>query len=708
MSFEVKKRKLQTQPPEVQKLLIGDNMDYRNIEIVQSNKPLILSPDLGIIVEKFNPLYEIAFEFLMCVAEPISRSELIHEYVLTQMSMYTAMVLQYSADDIIRLLDLLSKNKVPQRMEQFIRHHTNNIGQAKFFLQDKSYYIDIGETVLNQIMMNLQDKNSLQEVIQEEQIIHNIQVNPQLKNFEQQIELKEADIEQMAKEIDTFKDWLAQDKIQTIKFKRFRIVGDYFDVAQALIRSSVPLIQEYDFTKEKQKLDINLKPSTKPRLYQLRAAKTVIMGDYAKSGLIVLPCGAGKTLVGVLCMSLIKSSTVIICDSNVSVEQWKREIEGYTTIDNRRIIRVTGFAKDKWQGEQPIVILTTYSWLIAQFRNNSSSTKTVWNQISEVSWGICIVDEVHRLPAVQFQNVLKQIKCAIKIGLTATLLREDQKLDNLYFMIGPKLYEENLIDLMTQGFLAKPHIIEIQCDMPPIFLQEYQTKNNMTVRQLLHTGNPGKYKALQFLIKNHEMLGHKIIVFCDSLLILNYYALLLGYPVIDGDLNTDEKNKIFSIFKNSNEIKTIFVSRVGDTGIDIPSASVGIEIGYLGGSRRQKVQRLGRVMRPKQNTNHEIQAFFYSLASKDTTESEYSYKRQKYITEQLGLNTELILEGDLPYNKNPQKYKYIKQMNEMDLLEQIMLSSNDLTNKVIDQIEEEVQVVTNTFSQEFGGVYKFQ
>lgn len=103
---------------------------------------------------------------------------------------------------------------------------------------------------------------------------------------------------------------------------------------------------------------------------------------------------------------------------------------------------------------------------------------------------------------------------------------------------------------------------------------------------MLHTGNPGKFKALQFLIKNHEMLGHKIIVFCDSLLILNYYALLLGYPVIDGDLNTDEKNKIFSIFKNSNEIKTIFVSRVGDTGIDIPSASVGIEIGYLGGSRR--------------------------------------------------------------------------------------------------------------------------
>lgn len=155
-------------------------------------------------------------------------------------------------------------------------------------------------------------------------------------------------------------------------------------------------------------------------------------------------------------------------------------------------------------------------------------------------------------------------------------------------MIGPKLYEENLIDLMNQGFLAKPYIIEVFCDMSPIFLKEYKERSH-NIRQLLQTGNPTKFRTLQFLIKNHEMLGHKIIVFCDSILVLNYYAQKLGYPVIDGDLNTDEKNKIFGMFKNSNEIKTIFTSRVGDTGVDIPGACVGIEIGYLGGSRRQKV-----------------------------------------------------------------------------------------------------------------------
>lgn len=162
-------------------------------------------------------------------------------------------------------------------------------------------------------------------------------------------------------------------------FRKFKILGDYFILTEALINTYVPLIQEFDYHAVPLALDINLK-NVKPRIYQQRTLKNFIIKDKARSGIVVLPCGAGKTIVGIMCIEQMKCSTLIICDSNVSVDQWRKELEKCTTVDNRKIVRITGYVKDKWMGEMPVIVLSTYSWLIAQMTPNRSDSP-MWSMI---------------------------------------------------------------------------------------------------------------------------------------------------------------------------------------------------------------------------------------------------------------------------------------------------------------------------------------
>ncbi|KAL7174424.1 hypothetical protein ACSBR2_033642 [Camellia fascicularis] len=249
---------------------------------------------------------------------------------------------------------------------------------------------------------------------------------------------------------------------------------------------------------------------------------------------------------------------------------------------------------------------------------------------------------VHVVPAHMFRKVISMTKSHCKLGLTATLVREDERITDLNFLIGPKLYEANWLDLVKEGFIANVQCAEVWCPMTKEFFAEYLKKENSKKKQALYVMNPNKFQACEFLIRFHEQQrGDKIIVFTDNLFALTEYAMKLRKTMIYGATSHMERTNIVEAFKLSQDVNTIFLSKVGDNSIDIPEANVIIQISSHAGSRRQEAQRLGRILRAKGRLQdrlaggkEEYNAFFYSLVSTDTQEMYYSTKRKQFLIDQ--------------------------------------------------------------------------
>ena len=229
-------------------------------------------------------------------------------------------------------------------------------------------------------------------------------------------------------------------------------------------------------------------------------------------------------------------------------------------------------------------------------------------------------------------------------------MREDDKIDELNFLVGPKLYEANWMDLAAKGHIATVQCAEVWCPMTPEFYKEYLREKSRK-KMLLYCMNPNKFQACQFLIAYHENRGDKIIVFSDNVFALEAYAKKLVKPYIHGGTAQIERMRILQHFQHNPQVNTIFLSKVGDTSIDLPEATCLIQISSHFGSRRQEAQRLGRILRAKRRNDEGFNAFFYSLVSKDTAEMYYSTKRQQFLIDQ-GYSFRVIthLEGqqDLP------------------------------------------------------------
>jgi DNA excision repair protein ERCC-3 len=236
---------------------------------------------------------------------------------------------------------------------------------------------------------------------------------------------------------------------------------------------------------------------------------------------------------------------------------------------------------------------------------------------------------VHIVPAIVFRKVLGIIKTHCKLGLTATLLREDRKIGDIGFLIGPKLYEANWLDLEQIGFLAMASCAEISCSMPRQFFRYYLNESN-SIRQILCALNPNKARICDFLIKYHEKRGDRILVFSDNVFALRSYATKMMKAFIYGATGSIERIKILKNFQN-HEGQTLFISRIGDTSIDLPEANVILQISSHYGSRRQEAQRLGRILRPKIKSR---KAYFYSLVTSNTEEMFYATKRQQFLISQ--------------------------------------------------------------------------
>ncbi|KAF5094135.1 hypothetical protein D0Z03_002174 [Geotrichum reessii] len=435
-----------------------------------------------------------------------------------------------------------------------------------------------------------------------------------------------------------------------------------------------PVLEEYDFRNDARNvdLDIDLKPSTQIRPYQEKSLSKMFGNGRARSGIIVLPCGAGKTLVGITAACTIRKSVIVLCTSSVSVYQWRQQFLQWCTIQPENVAVFTSENKEKFQGDAGLVV-STYS-MVANTRNRSHDSQKMMDFLTSREWGFIILDEVHVVPAAMFRRVVTTIAAHAKLGLTATLLREDDKIDDLNFLIGPKLYEANWMDLSQKGHIANVQCAEVWCPMTAEFYQEYLNVNARK-RMLLYIMNPSKFQACQFLIDYHEKRGDKIIVFSDNVYALKAYALKLGKPFIFGSTPQQERMLILKNFQYNDNVNTIFLSKVGDTSIDLPEATCLIQISSHYGSRRQEAQRLGRILRAKRRNDEGFNAFFYSLVSKDTQEMYYSTKRQAFLVDQgyaFKVITHLHGMEELP------NLAYSSARERRELLQEVLLQNEEM------------------------------
>jgi len=311
----------------------------------------------------------------------------------------------------------------------------------------------------------------------------------------------------------------------------------------------------------------------------------------------------------------------------------------WTNLQDHNIARFTADAREEFEGEAGVAI-TTYT-MVAYSGRRADAAARVMEQLSSREWGLLILDEVHVVPAAMFRRVIGIVKAHAKLGLTATLVREDALIADLNFLIGPKLYEANWLDLTRAGHIANVQCAEVWCPLTKEFAREYLRPENSARRPLLHAMNPAKFRACALLVDYHERVRRdKVIVFSDNIFALREYAVRLRRPFIYGGTPHAERTRVLARFKTDPALNAVFLSKVGDNSIDIPEANVLIQISSHAGSRRQEAQRLGRILRAKRPRGggppppDEFNAFFYSLVSTDTQEMYYSAKRQQFLIDQ--------------------------------------------------------------------------
>ncbi|OIR58268.1 MAG: transcription factor TFIIH complex ERCC-3 subunit [Amphiamblys sp. WSBS2006] len=573
-----------------------------------------------IFAETFTPEFPLTQEFLGVVAEPLSRPKHIHEYHITQYSLHAACALGLGAEKIIAGLAHLSKTPVPDKIKTAIQAAADTYGRVKIVLTHNRHFIESDYPETLRLLRDDDVLRASQKRVSER------------KEPERKMTKIEREKHRLRRELADTPE--AERSTPLEAENRIEIDRDSLeDVRKRCIDLEYPVLEEYNFKQDTTtpSAEIHLRPTTLIRDYQEHSLRKMFVGDHARSGIIVLPCGAGKTLVGIAAACTIQKSVLIICTSGVSVEQWRKEFLKYTAIDPQNIARFTSESKERTCMTSQIII-TTYNMLLYS-KERSANTTRILDEIYSRQWGLLILDEVHVVPARTFRNVLTAISVHCKLGLTATLLREDEKIEDLNFLIGPKLHEANWHDLATRGHIAAVACTEFWCPMPACFYREYLQETPKR-RRLLYMMNPTKFSVCKHLIEKHERQGDKVIVFSDNLFALKRYAIRLKKPYIYGPTSQPERLLILSEFQKNPKVNTIFLSKVGDTSIDIPEANCLIQISSHYGSRRQEAQRLGRILRAKKMPVGGHNAFFYSLVSKDTAEMYYSARRRQFLIDQ--------------------------------------------------------------------------
>ena len=548
--------------------------------------PLIVQSDRTVLLEVDSPLYEGARDALATFAELEKSPEHIHTYRITPLSLWNAAAAGMEVGAILDALDEYTKYDVPQNIIAEIIDYVSRYGRVKLM---KSAALNPNRAGDNDLVLHAEDPVLMAEITHSESV----------KNL-------------LGKSIDP----------QTVSVP-YQVRGH---IKQALIKIGFPVEDLAGYVSGSH-LDIAHRPVTLSgspfdlRDYQRDAAEVFHLGGDVRggSGVIVLPCGAGKTIVGLGILFETQCHTLILSTNTIAVRQWIDEFLDKTTIAPEDIGEYTGDRKEI----RPITV-TTYQ--ILTYRKRKSEDFVHLGLFSEMDWGLIIYDEVHLLPAPVFR-MTAEIQGKRRLGLTATLVREDGREDDVFSLIGPKKYDVPWRELEAQGWIATAECTEIRVDLPEHLRMNYAVAS---ARQKFRIAseNPDKFPIVCELIERHE--GDQILVIGQYIEQLKGIAASLKAPLIMGQTPNLERGKLYEQFRQGN-IKLLVVSKVANFAIDLPDANVAIQISGTFGSRQEEAQRLGRILRPK--TDGSL-AHFYSIVTRDSRDQEFAINRQLFLTEQ--------------------------------------------------------------------------
>lgn len=539
--------------------------------------PLIVQGDHTVLVEVDSPRYDEARDHLARFAELVKSPEHVHTYRITPLSIWNATAAGVSADQIAASLREYAKYDIPGHVLAEVREYAGRYGRLKLLRNDNNLRLIAAEPALA------------------EEIWHHQEARKHLASRDDPVTFCV---------LPAHRGWLKQ----------------------AMVKIGWP-IEDLAGYVEGQALDIALRSPTtqgipfRPRPYQQEAMDIFHAGGRVTggSGVITLPCGAGKTIVGMGVMARTLASTLILATGTTAVRQWIREILDKTTLDPDQVGEYTGLAKEI----RPVTV-TTYQ--ILTHRRAREEEFTHFRLFEERDWGLIIYDEVHLLPAPVFRATA-EIQARRRLGLTATLIREDGREDDVFALIGPKKYDVPWKVLEGQGWIATAACTEIRLPLPAELRMAYAVTDRR--RKLRFASeNPGKLDVLRRILARHA---------ADPTLIIGTYvehlqriAAGLRVPVITGQTSNRERERLFDDFR-AGRLQVLAVSKVANFAIDLPDAAVAIQVSGTFGSRQEEAQRLGRLLRPKPGTN---QAHFYTLVTRETLEQDFAMKRQRFLTEQ--------------------------------------------------------------------------
>jgi DNA excision repair protein ERCC-3 len=355
------------------------------------------------------------------------------------------------------------------------------------------------------------------------------------------------------------------------------------------------------------------------RDYQTEAAEAFVGGNLPGNGygIAVLPCGAGKTIVGMKAMEMLQTSTLILSTNVAAVHQWIDELLDKTSLTEEQIGEYSGETKR-------IRPVTAATYQIITWRPDKNAPFPHFNLFHGENWGLIIYDEVHLLPAPVFR-VTAELQSTRRLGLTATLIREDGREDDVFSLVGPKRYDVPWKELEQKGWIAEASCYEIRVPLPEERKIPYAAADKRQKFRIA-SENPLKTEIVKQIIANHR--EDPILIIGQYLDQLREIAGELDVPIITGQTPNKKREEIYGRFKRG-ELRIIAVSKVANFAIDLPDASVAIQVSGTFGSRQEEAQRLGRILRPKERNS-----FFYSIVSRYTTEESFGTNRQKFLTEQ--------------------------------------------------------------------------
>ncbi|HMS15658.1 MAG TPA: DEAD/DEAH box helicase, partial [Planctomycetota bacterium] len=357
------------------------------------------------------------------------------------------------------------------------------------------------------------------------------------------------------------------------------------------------------------------------RDYQESAAQSFYAEgtDRGGAGVVVLPCGAGKTVVGIRSMELFQVQTLILTTNRSSVSQWRRELLQKTTLREDQVGEYTGDAKE-------ICPVTISTYQILTWRKSQEDPFVHFDIFSRANWGLVIYDEVHLLPAPVFR-VTAELQARRRLGLTATLVREDGKEDEVFSLIGPCRYELPWRVLEKRGFIAEARCVEVRVPLPKEQSLDYDMADQRHKIRIA-AENPAKVGVVEALVKRHA--ADRILVIGQYTRQLHQLSRRLGAPIITGKTPNHEREVLYQAFR-SGEAPILVVSKVANFAIDLPDANVAIQVSGTFGSRQEEAQRLGRVLRQKSDGSA---AVFYALVTEGTRDQEFAAHRQLFLAEQ--------------------------------------------------------------------------